>query len=232
MDPANASLRDRQSALRCDPLVPRPNNVVPGLHANAEWPDYIDIVRPTQLFVLPGPHPGTFSMPGQARYRFIFDRQPETNLHAGASYIKYLADMLVRALDFSVTRLCNSWESDTSRADRPSIAYSIYHDDLITHALIDQLAANRIPALCVISDDPKRNYFAGGISYQYDEASGVYTGTSLGRPDIHSYRASEFAKYYTYHTANYSMTTLAHFCGQRLVLFYANARGDTESVPR
>ena len=123
MDPANASERDRQSALRCDPLVPRPNNVVPGLHANAEWPDYIDIVRPTQLFVLPGPHPGTFCMPGQARYRFIFDREPETNLHAGASYIKYLADMLVRALDFSGTRLCNSWESDTSRADRPSIAY-------------------------------------------------------------------------------------------------------------
>lgn len=155
-------------------------------------------MRKTQLFRFPGPITGAFSMPGQANYRFVFDGTPETNLHAGASYVKYLADMLVRAIPFSCTRLCNSWESDTTDPSLPSIAYTVYHDDIVTHDLVDSLACNRIPLLAVISDDPQRNYFAGGITYTYDSATRVYTGSSAGRRDLHTYRASEFAKYYSY----------------------------------
>lgn len=173
-------------------------------------------------FLLPGLGPTTpFSFSGRGRHLLRFDQNAAyQNHHAGASYIKMLANLIVQhSTQYAFTRLCDSWEDDTSDPNLPSVAYTIYHDDIITPELVATLMRANIPLLAVMSIDPKRPYSVGGIDYTYDPTTCVYTGYSAGKTIPHTYTASHYAQYAYYVDATTRMFVVAEFCGQRLVYF-------------
>ena len=196
----------------------------PCLHANAAWPDIYDIMHTAATFELPGAPamPGTFLLRGDAHYSVTFDGDVDyVNHHAGASYVKMIANLIVQNTPkIAFTHLTQSWPDDTSNPDLPCCAYQVYGDDAITPELVHNLASARIPLLAVISRDPGHSYYSGGIHYTHDPTTGVYTGRSLGRGDAFTYRASPFAKYYRYNDDVITMRTLCEFCGSALVIFY------------
>lgn len=139
MDEANVRPGELARAI-CAPAVQTRNP--PRLHANDELPNYLDIVRKSSLFTLSG-DPGIvpFLLHGDGYYRCAFDGIPYDNKHAGASYVKHIANALVESLKEKIafTRLTESWESDTSNPDLPSVAYTVYHDDLVQPSLLATL---------------------------------------------------------------------------------------------
>ena len=59
-----------------------------------------------------------------------------------------LANLIVQhSTDYAFTRLCDSWEDDTSNPALPSVAYTIYHDDIVTPELVTALMQANIPLL-------------------------------------------------------------------------------------
>lgn len=83
----------------------------------------------------------------------------------------------------------------------------------------------------MISRDPKHSYYAAGIYYAYDAASGVYTGRSLGRGDAFTYHPTPFAQWYRYNDDFVTMQTLVEFGGSALVIFYGQDSSRRDCVP-
>ena len=176
---------------------------------------------------------GAAILPGDGHYTVTFDRSPDYhNLHAGASYVKMIANMIVQNTpSIAFTHLTESWPDDTSNPSLPCCAYQVYGDDAITPELVHQLSKSRIPLLAVLSRDPKHCYYAAGIYYAYDAVSGVYTGRSLGRGDAFTYRPSPFAQWYRYNDDFVTMQTLVEFGGSALVIFYGQDSARRDCVP-
>lgn len=145
-----------------------------------------------------------------------------SNYHFVASIPKMVLACMVTSmgeLGLNVVNLHDDWLGSIP-GDGPTVAVSVYHDDFVTEALVTTLAANKIPLLAVISADPERDYFSGGISYIYDPITRVYQGRSRGRESVFCYRASPYAKYWSVEGATVAMRTLALAASERLVLFY------------
>lgn len=164
---------------------------------------------------------GVYCFPGDNYYVIKFDQSPlYVNHHAGASYVKMIANMIIQNTpDYAFTSLSGSWNDDTSDDSKPQVAVQFYGDDLITPELVRQLAAAKIPLMAVITRDPGRSFYAAGIHYAYDPQSGIYTGRSQGRGDAFTFKPSPYARYYAYTDEYVRMVTLAEFAGQALVYF-------------
>lgn len=224
------------------PVSPTPKNPL-RLDRNLEWPNTNLVLQYRSCFQLPGKAPVSrkwttadlkpcFLMPGCGAYSVQFDMSDaQPNAHGGASYIKYIADMLVaNNREVSFTPLTSDWTSCTYDPAKPQVAYLVYSDELVDTPLLTLLHSCKVPLLAVITDSPCRDWHAAGISYTYDEEAKVYTGRSAGRGDYFTFKPSPFAKYNYYCDRLWEMRTVAQFAGQRLVYFSPNYAAKPDEV--
>ena len=107
------------------PVTPTIKNPL-RLDRNKEWPNTNMVLRHRSCFQLPGLAPVStrwtnadlkpcFLMPGAGAYSVQFDMSDaRPSAHGGASYIKYIADILVsNNTDVSFTPLMSDWTTCT-----------------------------------------------------------------------------------------------------------------------
>lgn len=71
---------------------------------------------------------------------------------------------------------CGSWLGDlppgdgvTGLVDKPGrVLFAIHGDDLIVESFVRSAVSANLPLFAVISADPEKPYFDGGVDYEYD----------------------------------------------------------------